>query len=36
MPFGLDLLAALECVTPSLSGFCDRTFFVTARHHYAV
>jgi hypothetical protein len=33
VPFGLNLLAALECVTPSLSGFCDRTLFVTARHH---
>jgi len=36
VPIGLDLLAALECVTPSLSGFCDRTLFVTPRHRYGV
>jgi hypothetical protein len=36
VPFGVDLLAALECVTPSLSGFCDGTLFVTTRHYYGV
>jgi hypothetical protein len=36
VPLGVDLLAAFEGVTPGLSGFCDRTLFVTARHHYGV